>query len=471
MKTATNTGKILKLLILAAVSLLFISCRKTDEWLDIKRRKADVVPRTGVDLQALLDNNNIINNAYPVMGQVGADNFFIPDDRLNSVSLSERNAYLWKPDLLEGSTPGDFSAPNIKIMYANIVLERLDHAPDLVANQREYNNIKGQALFLRGFATYCLAQLFCKAYDPATAAADAGLQLRTISDPNQVSPRSSVQQTYDRILADLQEAAALLPVKALYTSRSSRTAAYALLAKVHLVMGNYQQALDHAELALQTENTLLDFNSDFINPSGTYRFPPFSVQNGNPEFIFYAEGISLSSTNPALGVSFAEPLLYDSYHDDDLRKTIFFRKHANGFYEPVGRYTGATPLFAGLAVNELYLIRAECRARAGDYPGAKDDLNLLLEKRYKSGTFVPLDTLDHQDVLATVLAERRKELALTGQIRWEDLRRLNRDPKFAKTLTHQSGNVSYELPPNDKRYVFPFPDLEVQISNVAQNER
>ncbi len=471
MKTEKNIKKALEVVMLLAGSLLLLSCGEIDEWLDVKRRKADVIPKTAADLQALLDNNNIVSDAHSVLGQVSADNLHIPDDRLNSISLSERNCYLWKADLFEGAASSDFSNPNIKITYANIVLERLDDAPGLTANQREYNNIKGQALFLRAFATYSLAQLFCKTYDPATAATDAGLQLRATSDPNQVFPRSSVQQTYDRILSDLQEAAALLPVNALFTSRPSQAAAHAQLAKVYLAMGNYPQTLEYAELTLKAKNTLLDFNSDFISPSSTYRFPPFSVQNGNPEFIFYAECTSLTSTNPAVGASFAAPELYDSYHEDDLRKTVFFRKHANGFHEPVGRYTGNNTAFAGLAVNELYLIRAECRARQGDYSGAKEDLNLLLEKRYKSGTFVPLDTLDNQVVLETVLSERRKELAFTGQTRWEDLRRLNRDPKFAKTLTRQSGNTLYTLPPNDKRYVFPFPDLEIQLSNVVQNER
>ena len=54
-----------------------------------------------------------------------------------------------------------------------------------------------------------------------------------------------------------------------------------------------------------------------------------------------------------------------------------------------GSYNGTLFAFTGLATDEIFLVRAECRARTGDINGAMDDLNRLLQQRWKTGTFVP----------------------------------------------------------------------------------
>lgn len=102
---------------------------------------------------------------------------------------------------------------------------------------------------------------------------------------------------------------------------------------------------------------------------------------------------------------------------------------------------------------------------------AKEDINLLLEKRYLKGTFEPI-SIDHPDsLLNKILEERRKELPFTAQLRWDDLRRLNLDERFAKTMKRELGNQVYSLPPNDPRYVFPIPLMDVQLGDLQQNER
>ncbi len=70
-----------------------------------------------------------------------------------------------------------------------------------------------------------------------------------------------------------------------------------------------------------------------------------------------------------------------------------------------------------------------------------------------------------------ILEERRKELPFTGQLRWEDLRRLNKDQRFAKILVRTIAGNEYQLLPNSKRYVFPIPDIEIELSGIPQNER
>lgn len=77
---------------------------------------------------------------------------------------------------------------------------------------------------------------------------------------------------------------------------------------------------------------------------------------------------------------------------------------------------------------------------------------------------------DATEVLRLVLNERRKELAFRG-IRWSDLRRLNKDERFAVTLSRTLNGQTYQLSPNDKRYVIPIDEQEIRLSGIEQNER
>lgn len=451
-------------------SLLLGSCQMQDDWLNQKRDKSDITPKSLDDFQAVLDNSNTLNKGYPMLGMTGTDNVFLPDNILGSVSERERNAYSWAKDIFNGSTSSDFAAPYIAIGFCNIVLEGISGIKPTDAQTSQFTNIKGQAFFHRAMSLYNLSQLFCKPFSPSTAGSDLGLQLKVSSDPNEKPKRSSVKETYEFILSDLKSAISLLPEQQLYTTRPSKRAALALLSKVHLSMQDYKSAAEAASLVLTDNLVLLDFNSDKVKPSATYVFPAYSNQMANDEIIFFAYGMSLVSLWPVNNVGFVDSLLYKSYHDNDLRKTLFFRRNADGMAKFTGAYTGTFYNFSGIATNEILLVLAESLARTTETAKALALLESLLVKRFKSGTYQKL-TVSADQVLAAILEERRKELPFTGQLRWEDLRRLNQDPKFSRTLTKIVNGVKIELAPNDSRYVFPFPDQEILLSGVQQNLR
>ncbi|MEI9809089.1 MAG: RagB/SusD family nutrient uptake outer membrane protein [Bacteroidota bacterium] len=165
-----------------------------------------------------------------------------------------------------------------------------------------------------------------------------------------------------------------------------------------------------------------------------------------------------------------DSVLYNSYSINDKRKDVFF-KSISGRIAFTGSYYGSS-FFDGLAIDELYLIRAECNARKNNTALALQDLNALLVKRWKTGQFIPIIANDATDALDKIIAERRKELCFRG-IRWTDLRRLNKDSQFAKTITHGLLGTStiYTLLSNDNKYVWPIPSSEVMYSNIPQNPR
>ncbi|NVM66621.1 tetratricopeptide (TPR) repeat protein [Mucilaginibacter sp. SG538B] len=448
--------------LLGAVCLfMLVSCQ--NGYLGKKPDKSLLVPATPTDFQSLLDNFTVFNQS-PGLPVISADEVQIPDDILETFgSPVEKNAYLWENDVYAGQSVLDWNVSYQQVFYANIVLEGLAANPGN-GSAESRNNTKGEALFWRSFAFYNLVNLFGKPYDPHASSTDPGIPLRLVSDVNQKVGRGTVQQVYDQVLKDLKEAGSLLPVSAPYQSRPTSAAASALLARICLSMGSFDEALADATAALKLHPALLDYNG--LDAAADSPFPS-SPAVSNPEMILYDH---LNSYEMFLAQNLTvNPELYRLYEPNDLRKDIFYSSDILPYFK--GRYTGfSLELFGGLATDELYLIRAECLARRGDRAAALDDLNTLLLTRWKKGSYVPLTVGNTPDVLQTVLMERQKELAFRG-LRWDDLKRLNKEPRFAKTLTRESGGQTLSLPPGDKRYVMPIPADEIKGSGIAQNDR
>lgn len=452
---------------IASLLMIISGCQWQEEWLDVKRNINDVMPSTLEDCQAILDEDLTMNRQYPMLAMTCTDNLYIPKEIVNSISEFERNSYTFAHDIFGVLSHGDYFNQYVKIEYANIALERLGK---IDPSHPGHGQIKGQALFFRAFAHYCLAEVYGSIYNKATAATDQGIQLRLTADPNITTPRSSVSETYGQIISDLNEAVTLLPEKPAYLTRPSKAAAYALLAKTYLSIDDYARAAEFAGKSLGIQGNLLDFNSEVIKPASTYVFP--DTRTGlNPEIILYAVNFAYSSLRPATSIQFADSTLYRSYVDNDLRKSLFYREDAQGRARFTGVYSGNLYNFGGLAVNETLLILAECKSRLGQWQEGMEALNRLLGYRFRKETFQPLEAAGQAEALTLILEERRKELPFTGIVRWQDLRRLNKEPERAVKVTHISSQGMHELLPGDRKYVFPLPVNEIALSGVAQNPR
>ncbi|WP_170302727.1 RagB/SusD family nutrient uptake outer membrane protein [Chitinophaga oryziterrae] len=458
----------MKASIYIALIFTFTSCQK---YVDIKKTSTESLIETASDCQLVLDNYDLFNGNYPYDGEYSADGYYISSDTYNDTytSIEDKSFYAWEPGAIRaGST--EWVASYKKIYHTNLVLEALAKLDQTSIT----GNLRGAALFLRAYAYWNLAQLYTKPYG-TTSNQDPGLPLHLKSDVNDVPGRGTVQQTYDRIITDLKEAGTLLNETAPIGSRPVKAAAYAMLARVYLSMEDYANALTSANTALSLKSTLMDFNT-LDTESGT----PFARYN--EEVIFHSilgNNALLSAGNPFSNVAKINTDFISAYDDNDLRKTIFFKPNEDineGTFRFTGNYepgTSAT-LFTGLTVDELYLVRAECNARAGNAATAMTDLNTLLRSRWVSGTYTDMTAANADEALSKVLTERRKELIMRGQ-RWTDLRRLNKDVRFKTDLSRSvvvdGATQTFTLPANDSRYTLLIPQEVITNSSLPQNAR
>lgn len=436
-------------LLCGCVIFILSGCDK--DFLDAKPNKAILVPGALEHYQALLDNALNVMNRTPYLGEVGADDFYMAENTFESYWETEQNAYIWADRVYSALSDADWDLPHRQIFYANVVLDGLkEHKYDGV----QAKNVKGAALFYRAWGLFQVAQLFGLPYNPENAATTRGLPVRLSADVTLPSEMGSLQDTYERMRADIEEAIPLLALEQPVSTRPTKAAGYGLLARLSLVMKEYGKAKQYADSTLALQNDLIDYNT--LDAARAYAFPAlYRNADRNPEVIF----LSILCTNTYLGISantLIEPSLYESYKDYDLRKLLFFdaRRQFRGSYMGERFYQ-----FSGLAVDEVYLVRAEANARTGDTEAACTDLNRLLVKRWKKDTYEPTTISDPQELLEVILMERRKELIGRG-IRWGDLKRLNQEVRFEKVLKRNVNGKEYILLPNDSRYALPFPDSE-----------
>lgn len=134
------------------------------------------------------------------------------------------------------------------ILHANLILERL--AEGNLVQTPELASIEGQAYAYRAYAYLSLVQHFSKGYligDPTT---DPGVPVITV--PYESGPRGTVQQVYDQIETDLNDAVAAFQNAAPREnstkgkSQLNINVAYGLKARWALSKGDWRAAADNA---------------------------------------------------------------------------------------------------------------------------------------------------------------------------------------------------------------------------------
>ncbi|MBO9573937.1 MAG: RagB/SusD family nutrient uptake outer membrane protein, partial [Chitinophagaceae bacterium] len=394
----------MKIWIIVTISILLASCNK---YLEKSGDPTKRVPRTVRDVLLLLDQQI---PSGPI--DIASDQFFVTDPMFDIIDWSEPEIDLytkWIPNWTGTFINDDFwKQPYKAVFNANICLETLAGAQVTTTNKADYERALGAAYFERAFAFTTIAWQFAKAYNEATAKTDLGVVIDLHSEVTEKLNRSSVEETYAQIISDLENSLKHLPETGDHPLRPSQMAARGLLARVYLSMRKYDKALEQCNFVLQKRNELLDFNNPAdVNIGYVY---PMQLQRYGKEMIYNKQSYTPPNYTGNLFYFPVDSNLVKSYAVNDLRKTAWFQygtfvadEFARFYGSPEGR-----PIMSGICVDEIYLIRAECYARANEVGKAMKDLNDLLVTRWKSGTYIPFTASTKEEALEIILEERRK---------------------------------------------------------------
>lgn len=437
--------------------LILLSIGSCEGFLEEKPSVDLVVPNSLDDLQALLDNTDQTMNQNGPFTLLRSDEFEADESLVESQLAMLRDIYLWEPNpYSQDDLVSEWTRPYQQILVANTVLKLADGIE--IIDSRDFerkNHLMGAAYFFRALANFDLAQVFAPAYNLGGDNSTLCFPLRNNPDPNTSFKLATVTEVYDFILADMENALELLPEFSDLPTRPNLTSANALLARIYLSMGIYDKAEEYAELVLSEKSDLKNFNDlsfEGINPFSRF----------NTETIFYSHFAFSSFTFSQLYQVNDEFLKI--YADEDLRVSTYFIQRSGGWKNQIGHYSGSIEYFSGITTAEIMLIAAETSARNGKQARARELLGLLAENRYMVGFSPDFTNLSNEALLSEILDERKRELFGRG-LRWSDLKRLNREEKFAVTLVREYGEKTIIIPPNDNRYVSVIPPREIDLDS------
>lgn len=362
----------------------------------------------------------------------------------------------------QGSHITFWNTAYLTINEANFVIEGSGEVEDVPQETRD--RLRGEAIFQRGHAYFDLARTY--GYEPNREVngftESAIIRTEPTRDLNNADlrARSINTEVYSQAVADLEEAADLLSANDRGVYYANYAGSNALLARVHLYLENWQDAIDYADIALDaTGAELVDSEADFIdnpfdeipNPESVYELSIDPVE----EALFSNDSLC-GYTNPRHwhDVTPSQNLL-DIFDANDWRNHLFGVVEDDSHPSPFNTYTmkwdcthGTTddniPL---IRLPELYLIKAEAYAELNQLPQALDALETLQTARGLN----PFVSADQDEIIEEIMVERQRELNFEGH-RFYDLKRRTMDiPKQqgATTVPYDDFRILSELPTSE----------------------
>nr|WP_320120416.1 RagB/SusD family nutrient uptake outer membrane protein [uncultured Marinifilum sp.] len=448
--------------------ILTVFATSCDDWMDIEP-KGKVIPSKAEDYRLLLDNTNNYSGAS--ITETADLDLWVDDDidlRDDFIGASypeyATKAYKFEDHFyLESEEDASMNTVYSVIYLANTVInEVLDAAGD----EDEKMQLQAEAKIHRAFSYLKLINIYAKQYDSSTASSDLGVPMRLEAVIEGSLARGTVQEAYDLILNDINEAYDYLPDTPEQLWRPSKASASALLARTYLIMGDFTNALKYADISLGFHSYLDDYNT----------FPPHSWYPGllsTGKRYLNQEQTLLKKPTSDYHLTYPSQEFMDLFDQvNDLRFTgkLDYEWSAPGtrlYYY----YYGSTGAAYGLTVPEMLLTRAECNARAGNASDAMDDVNLLRQHRIATAAYADLTAADAAEALIIVKEERRRELAFMG-IRYSDIRRYNAYDNANISIVHTIDGENFTLAPGDNKWALPFARKYIlKNSEIEQNPR
>lgn len=342
------------------------------------------------------------------------------------------------------------------ILNANKILVGVEEAPK--TDESLYNQVKGEALCIRAWAHFNLVQLYAKRYVAGGSNSQDGIPYR-LTPATEEQARNSVEEVYQLINADLDEACKLLVDINPGYHHYSEMVAWGLKARVALAMQDYSNAANYAAKAillceanggaLMKGDQLMCGFADICSDTKEAMYAARTPDDKTVYFYsFYAYmSWNFSATAIRQGVKCINADTYDTMSETDLRRAWFdptgeaavpaktYVKQPYQNRKFTARSTSnAVGDVAFMRLAEMYLTEAEALARAGQTAQAQEVFTKFQVTRDPS--YVSKGNTG--DALAEeIMNSRRVELWGEG-FRFYDLKRLHlpikRGRNFEKTF-------------------------------------
>lgn len=511
-----------KILVLATLSLTLFSC---DDWMNTEPAGGTKTTDQVADASQLNPSaaDGTVNSMYAQMIDVFTNSEVWNQDRHNDFGmpaiclfLSEQGQDCWAPNsgynwfgyslypnnrdnslqTTEGFVDHLIWNDFYKLIYcANQLIGTIDENEPGAQEQN-----LGQALALRAFAYFQLAQLYAKTYQSANLETEpcVPLVLPNMAAEKQLNnPRASLKEVFEVIDHDINWACEHLSTSRVDKAHINSAVAFGIRARINLVKGNFAAAAEDASKALELSGAqILSYNECLV--------PGFAdaeaknvvwaniivetndcVQTGIcnwPSFMctFFTDGYTSVGTYLSISTG-----LYNEIAEGDVRKNWWLNeengtgmKLNEGFKSVLDGYAAKDKLYPcinvkfgtgdGIATSgdaaaagdwilmraeELLLIKAEAEIRAGQ--SASATLAPFFAQRYKGEA--PAATLDQ------VLLERRIELWAEG-FEYFDILRNHVSIKRNYAGSNWPAAWIQDLPADDDLLRWRIPEAEIQAN-------
>lgn len=334
------------------------------------------------------------------------------------------------------------------IYRCNDVLDHMDGK-----NFPKLGEYKGEVLFLRSWFYFNLYRVF--------GVVPIVTKVETPADSKLIG-RCTDEQMYERLKADLTEAASLLPKsRSKEKGRVCDIAAWSLLGKVQLTFGKDSDAKTSLENALANSSFGLEATTakafDVKNKLGKEIIFALcydkSVDAGHGYYHSSNTGVEadrLFPTKPTKGLFSASDNRADLLTFNKISSTVYVMNKWYDTYDAT--YTTVVGNdFPHLRYADVVLLYAEALAKTGDMQNACKQLN---RTRGRAG-LADFSTADLKEFIAELADERGRELCFEGQ-RWFDLVRLGLAIDYFTSL-------GYTI--DQHNLIMPIPQSQIEIYN------
>jgi hypothetical protein len=428
-----------------------------------------------VALNTIGDFEIAVNGLYSMMideQYYGADFMSFPDVLADNLIINldarqtQRSTFEWRYN--PNDTRGNFMADAYDVVqHANFILENLDKLPAGAAR----DNIEAQALAARGLSHFNLNNVFGMIpTQEAGANASLGISLNFASDIRQTLARNTVQAVYASVINDLVEAAGKIsPDNGI--ERFNADAINGLLSRVYLYDGQWQNAVDAADLVTGTVAEFGNFTDIWTDASDDGVL--FKLINRDADTdISTAVPYSQTLTGGIFSEYVADFGFFNMYSVQDVRQGAFFETSPfeGDLYNHVILHNSSS-INAGSGVVDIKVIRAaevqlnkaEALANMNQDGPALAALDLVRAQRYVA----PAGGETGQALKDAIQLERRLELAYQGH-RFFDIKRHGEAIQRTNAGQFADGSgtppLFLTLPAGDCKFELAIPVTEINVN-------